>query len=102
MAKASTVEECITAIAHLNKVCRRPDDRRAALVADRRSKKPGRTARRASQLLKLDPGSGGRRTAMEQIELSLRAPGIDANSKARIEAKRTQLRDARKRRDNFK
>jgi predicted Zn-dependent protease len=41
-------------------------------------------------------------TAMEQIELSLRAPGIDANSKARIEAKRTQLRDARKRRDNFK
>lgn len=41
-------------------------------------------------------------TAMEQIQLSLRAPGIDSNSKARVEAKRTQLRDARKRRDNFK
>ena len=41
-------------------------------------------------------------TAMEQIQLSLRAPGIDSNSKARVEAKKTQLRNARKRRDNFK
>lgn len=41
-------------------------------------------------------------TAMEQIQLSLRSPGIDANSKARVKAKRTQLQDARKRRDNFK
>ena len=41
-------------------------------------------------------------TAMEQVQLSLRAPGIDSNSKARVEAKRTQLRNARKRRDNFK
>lgn len=41
-------------------------------------------------------------TAMEQIQLSLRAAGIDSNSKARIEAKKTQLREARKRRDNFK
>jgi len=41
-------------------------------------------------------------TAMEQIQLSLRAPGIDANSKARVEAKKNQLRNARKRRDNFK
>lgn len=40
-------------------------------------------------------------TAMEQIQLSLRAPGIDANSKARVQAKKTQLRNARKRRDNF-
>ncbi len=41
-------------------------------------------------------------TAMEQIQLSLRAPGIDPNSKARIESKKEQLREARKRRDNFK
>jgi len=41
-------------------------------------------------------------TAMEQIQLSLRANGIDSNSKARIEAKKEQLREARKRRDNFK
>lgn len=41
-------------------------------------------------------------TAMEQIQLSLRAPGIDSNSKARVEAKREQLREARKKRDNFK
>lgn len=41
-------------------------------------------------------------TAMEQIQLSLRASGIDSNSKARIEAKKEQLREARKRRDNFK
>ena len=41
-------------------------------------------------------------TAMEQIQLSLRATGIDSNSKARVEAKREQLREARKRRDNFK
>ncbi|MFK7816716.1 MAG: M48 family metalloprotease [Gammaproteobacteria bacterium] len=41
-------------------------------------------------------------TAMEQIQLSLRASGIDSNSKARIEAKKELLRDARKRRDNFK
>jgi len=31
-------------------------------------------------------------SAMEQIQLSLRSPGIDANSKARIEAKRDQIR----------
>jgi predicted Zn-dependent protease len=41
-------------------------------------------------------------TAMEQIQLSLRASGLDSNSKARIEAKKDQLREARKRRDNFK
>lgn len=41
-------------------------------------------------------------TAMEQIQLSLRAPGIDTNSKARIQAKKEQLRNARKRRDEFK
>lgn len=41
-------------------------------------------------------------TAMEQIQLSLRAPGIDASSKARVEAKKEQIRDARKRRDDFK
>ena len=41
-------------------------------------------------------------TAMEQIQLSLRAPGIDSSSKARIKAKKQQLREARKRRDNFK
>jgi len=41
-------------------------------------------------------------TAMEQIQLSLRASGIDSNSKARVEAKREQIREARKRRDNFK
>ena len=39
---------------------------------------------------------------MEHIQLALRAPGIDTNSKARIEAKKTQIREARKRRDNFK
>ncbi|MEM7402083.1 MAG: M48 family metalloprotease [Pseudomonadota bacterium] len=41
-------------------------------------------------------------SAMEQVQLSLRAPGIDANSKARIQAKKEQLRNARKRRDEFK
>ena len=41
-------------------------------------------------------------TAMEQIQLALRSPGIDANSKARVEAKKTQLREARRRRDDFK
>ncbi|MGH1537065.1 MAG: M48 family metalloprotease [Gammaproteobacteria bacterium] len=40
-------------------------------------------------------------TAMEQIQLSLRAPGIDSNSKARVESKKEQIREARKRRDNF-
>jgi hypothetical protein len=39
---------------------------------------------------------------MEQIQLSLRAPGIDSNSKARVEAKKEQIREARKRRENFK
>jgi predicted Zn-dependent protease len=39
--------------------------------------------------------------AMEQIQLSLRAPDIDNSSKSRIEAKKQQLREARKRRDNF-
>ncbi|QMU60487.1 MAG: M48 family metalloprotease [Gammaproteobacteria bacterium] len=41
-------------------------------------------------------------TAMEQIQLSLRVPGIDSSSKARIETKKEQYREARKRRDNFK
>ena len=41
-------------------------------------------------------------TAVEQIQLSLRAPGIDSNSKARVEAKREQLREARERKDSFK
>ncbi len=41
-------------------------------------------------------------TAMEQIQLALRSPGIDTNSKARVKAKKTQLREARKRRDDFK
>jgi len=40
-------------------------------------------------------------TAMEQIQLSLRAPGIDTNSRARVEAKREQIRNARERRKNF-
>ena len=44
---------------------------------------------------------GQYRTAIEQIQLSLRAPGIDSSSKARIEAKKQQLREARKRRDNL-
>jgi predicted Zn-dependent protease len=41
-------------------------------------------------------------TAIEQIQLSLRAPGIDSNSKARVEAKREQIREARRRRENFR
>ena len=41
-------------------------------------------------------------TAMEQIQLSLRAPGIDSTSKARVEAKREQIRNARERRKNFR
>ena len=41
-------------------------------------------------------------SAMEQIQLSLRSSGIDSNSKARIEAKKSQLREARKRRETFK
>lgn len=41
-------------------------------------------------------------TAIEQIQLSLRATGIDSNSIARVEAKREQIREARKRRENFK
>ena len=41
-------------------------------------------------------------TAMEQIQLALRSSGIDSSSKARIEAKKNQLREARKRRDEFK
>lgn len=40
-------------------------------------------------------------SAMEQIQLSLRSPGIDANSKARVEAKRNQLRQIQKKRENF-
>jgi len=39
---------------------------------------------------------------MEQIQIALRSPGIDANSKARIKAKKEQIRATRKRRDNFK
>ena len=40
-------------------------------------------------------------SAMEQIQLSLRSPGIDANSKARVEAKRNQLRELKKKKENF-
>ena len=40
-------------------------------------------------------------TAMEQIQLSLRAPGIDENSKARVEAKKAQLYELRRRRKEF-
>ena len=40
--------------------------------------------------------------AMEQIQLSLRSPGIDSNSKARVEVKKTQLREFRKKREDFK
>jgi len=41
-------------------------------------------------------------SAMEQIQLSLRSPGIDSNAKARIEAKKSQLREFRQKRENFK
>ena len=41
-------------------------------------------------------------SAMEQIQLSLRSPGIDANSKARVEAKKQLLRELRQKRENFK
>ncbi len=40
--------------------------------------------------------------AMEQIQLSLRSPGIDSNSRARVEAKKTQLREFRQRLEEFK
>ena len=41
-------------------------------------------------------------SAMEQIQLSLRSPGIDANSKARVEAKKQQFRELRRKREDFK
>ena len=41
-------------------------------------------------------------SAMEQIQLSLRSSGIDSNSKARVEAKKLQLRESRKKREDFK
>lgn len=41
-------------------------------------------------------------TAMEQIQLALRSPGIDSSSKARIEARKVQLRESRQRREQFK
>ena len=40
--------------------------------------------------------------AMEQIQLSLRSPGIDAITKARVEFKRAQLRESRRRREALK
>ncbi len=40
--------------------------------------------------------------AMEQIQLSLRSPGIDVNSKARVNAKKEQMRESRKKRETFK
>ncbi len=40
-------------------------------------------------------------SAMEQIQLSLRSPGIDSNSKARVEAKRNNLRALQKKKENF-
>ena len=41
-------------------------------------------------------------TAMEQIQLALRSPGIDLNSKQRVEAKKKQLKEQRRKRDEFK
>ena len=41
-------------------------------------------------------------TAMEQIELALQSPGIDSSSKARIEARKVQLRQQEDQRDQFK
>ena len=41
-------------------------------------------------------------SAMEQIQLALRSPGIDQISKARVEAKKTQLREARRKLESFK
>ncbi len=41
-------------------------------------------------------------TAMEQIQLALRSPGIDSSSKARIQARKAQLRESRQRREEFK
>ena len=40
--------------------------------------------------------------AMEQIDLALRSLGIDSNSKARIEARKTQLTEIRQRQEQFK
>ncbi len=40
--------------------------------------------------------------AMEQIQLALRSPGIDANSTARIEAKKKQFKEFRRKREEFK
>ena len=40
--------------------------------------------------------------AMEQIELALRSPGIDLSSEARIEARKTQLRETRQKHEQFK
>ena len=41
-------------------------------------------------------------TAMEQIHLALQSPGIDSSSKARIEARRIQLRQLERQREQFK
>ena len=41
-------------------------------------------------------------TAMEQIQLALRSPGIDSISRERVEAKKKQLREIRRKRDDFK
>lgn len=45
---------------------------------------------------------GQYRLAMEQIQLSLRSPGIDENSKARVEAKKEQLKEFLRKREAFK
>ena len=40
--------------------------------------------------------------AMEQVQLALQSPGIDASSKARIEARRIQLRQLERQREQFR
>lgn len=40
--------------------------------------------------------------AIAQIELSLRSPGIDSSTKARVESKKTRLREFLERREGFK
>lgn len=40
--------------------------------------------------------------ALEQVQLSLRSPGIDANSTVRIEAKKKQIHELRRKRDEFR
>ena len=40
--------------------------------------------------------------AMEQVELALQSPGIDLSSKARIEARKIQLRQLEQQREQFR